>query len=321
MTVIRNCGSVPRERSAHHAERDGYVAVTLRVTSRALKRASIPCLILGTLLVTLTSPSAAGEKRINGSAPATTLATVVLTPGWATFGQTLPQGAASEALQVGSLRTQTDVKTRWPDGSIRFVVVTAKVETAGSFPIRAAAVPKERGKRMTLAVEVRFAAVGSQPENAAALLPAAAKPESLWLAGPLVTEARWSVVPSDSRGEKLSGLRVVFDERTYFDGARRLAVTVENSDDTPENQPRQLSLQIVRANQPGDSPIEVIWKRDNIEMASGTRFVRRFRWNLNEATVTPDFEPAFRSGTLLRFAADIIGLIRRAATPASCGGR
>ena len=54
------------------------------------------------------------------------LATYQLGRGWATFGLALPQGAARGAVAVGTLPTQTDVKTRWPDGSIRFAVVTAR---------------------------------------------------------------------------------------------------------------------------------------------------------------------------------------------------
>ena len=242
---------------------------------------------------------------LSGPASSEPLATVTLTPGWATFGQALPAGVASDALQVGTLPTQTDVKTRWPDGSIRFAVVTTKIEVAGSYSIRVASSSKERGQRMTLPIDVRFTAFGSEPETAVASLRGAVKPDSLWLDGPLVTEARWSIVPSDSRGAALSGMRVVFDERTYSDGARRSAVTVENADDTPENQPRQLGIQIVRASRSDQPPDEIIWKRDKLAMASGTRFVRRFRWDLHEATVTPDFEPAFRSGALPRFAAGI----------------
>src|SRR5689334_18873351 len=59
-----------------------------------------------------------------------TLATIGLTPGWATFGEALPQGAAQNGLQVGNLPTQTDVKDRWSDGSIRFAVVSTDVLTA-----------------------------------------------------------------------------------------------------------------------------------------------------------------------------------------------
>src|SRR5690349_17926243 len=68
-------------------------------------------------------------------AHAQTIGTIGLTPGWATFGQAVPQGAAPSGLQVGALLTQTDVKTRWPDGSIRFAVVTVNALTAGNYPI------------------------------------------------------------------------------------------------------------------------------------------------------------------------------------------
>src|SRR4029078_1706516 len=60
-------------------------------------------------------------------------------PGWARFGQALPQGAAAGALKVGTLATQTDVKTTWPDGSIRFAVVTVKAPSSGTYAITAAA--------------------------------------------------------------------------------------------------------------------------------------------------------------------------------------
>ncbi len=68
------------------------------------------------------------------------VATVQLTEGWATFGQAVPQGMApvGSGLQIGGLPTQTDVKNRWPDGSIRFAVVTAKVPPGGgSYQINA----------------------------------------------------------------------------------------------------------------------------------------------------------------------------------------
>ena len=67
---------------------------------------------------------------------AQTLATVNLTTGWATFGQALPMGAASSGLRVGTFATQTDVKNRWPDGSIRFAIVSVHVPTGGDYAIQ-----------------------------------------------------------------------------------------------------------------------------------------------------------------------------------------
>ena len=54
------------------------------------------------------------------------------TRGWATFGLALPQGAARDAVQVGALPTQTDVKVKWPDGSIRFAVVSTRFRSRNS---------------------------------------------------------------------------------------------------------------------------------------------------------------------------------------------
>src|SRR5262245_11091385 len=70
---------------------------------------------------------AACQLLLATAANAQTLATVHLTPGWATFGQALPRGAATSGVRVGTFTTQTDVKNRWPDGSIRFAVVTVFV--------------------------------------------------------------------------------------------------------------------------------------------------------------------------------------------------
>src|SRR4029079_5757542 len=83
---------------------------------------------------------AAGSVGRGQSAP---IATVALTQGCATFGEVVAQGAGVDALQVGSLATQTDVKTRGPDGSIRFAVVTASVPAAGTYAIGPA--PGTRG--------------------------------------------------------------------------------------------------------------------------------------------------------------------------------
>ncbi len=71
------------------------------------------------------SPANAGEV----------LATYEFTPGWATFGLPLPEGAARDGVLVGELPTQTDVKNRHPDGSIKFAVVTANVAEQGSYNI------------------------------------------------------------------------------------------------------------------------------------------------------------------------------------------
>jgi chitobiase/beta-hexosaminidase-like protein/Big-like domain-containing protein len=154
------------------------------------------------------------------------VATVGLTPGWATFGQALPQGAATGGLQVGSLTTQTDVKNTWPDGSIRFAVVTVKATTAGNFaitPTAASAGPFAPGLP-TAAVALTIDGVAYTAD----LPPVPAGDR--WLSGPLVYEGRSIVAPASSaNGAAHPFLRVIFDTRVYNDGEARVDVTVENT--------------------------------------------------------------------------------------------
>lgn len=146
---------------------------------------------------------------------------VYLTPGWATFGQAVPQGQAVVGLQVGSLPTQTDVKNRWPDGSIRFAIVTAAVDAEGQYPVTAAAAsvgtftPSPRNISVTLTIagvpHVANAPSGGDP----------------WLQGPLVNESRQVIAPVAATGPH-PFLRVNFDTRRYNDGDARFDVSVEN---------------------------------------------------------------------------------------------
>ena len=156
---------------------------------------------------------------------AQTLATINLTPGWATFGQALPQGAAPSGVRVGSLTTQTDVKNRWPDGSIRFAVVTVLVPTGGDYPLVAA--PVSTG---TFALTLPTASVGLTIGGIVytAALPAAASADR-WLSGPLAYEGRSVIAPvSATTGLPHPFLRVNFDTRVYANSQARVDVSVEN---------------------------------------------------------------------------------------------
>src|SRR3954464_6965188 len=80
-----------------------------------------------------------GLNQSSVRAESSAIATVHLTPGWATFGEAVPRGVAFDALQVGSFQTQTDVKTRWDDHSIRFAIVTVNATADGDYAVVAAA--------------------------------------------------------------------------------------------------------------------------------------------------------------------------------------
>src|SRR5262249_47140791 len=57
-------------------------------------------------------------------AQTTSIAVYQFGPGWATFGLALPPGAVPDTfgVSVGGFPTQTDIKTKWPDKSIRYAV-------------------------------------------------------------------------------------------------------------------------------------------------------------------------------------------------------
>jgi hypothetical protein len=115
---------------------------------------------------------------------------VQLTPGWATFGYAFPRGAVRSAgVRVGFMPTQTDVKNRWDDGSLKFAVVTCNPVLAGYYDLMEYDPPAgpviEPPPRST--VQVVFN-VGAQAFGADSPAPA---PDQL--AGPLASEGRGEV--------------------------------------------------------------------------------------------------------------------------------
>ena len=159
------------------------------------------------------------------SAPAfaqSPIASVTLTSGWATFGQAVPAGAAL-GLQIPGVATQTDVKSRWPDGTIKFAVVTARITTAGTYTLVPATAATGTFAPALPPVTATFT-IGGVAHTAT--LPSAPSSD-VWLAGPLVYEGRSTIAPT-SGGTPHPFLRVNFDTRVYSDGTGRLDVSVEN---------------------------------------------------------------------------------------------
>jgi hypothetical protein len=158
------------------------------------------------------------------AAAAQTLATIHLTPGWATFGQALPQGAAPSGVRVGTFPTQTDVKNRWPDGSIRFAVISVFVPAAGNFPLEPTAIATGTFTPALPATSVTLTIAGvtytaTQPQTPSA---------DRWLSGPLAYEGRSVVTPVAAGAIPHPFLRVNFDTRVYNDAQARVDVSVEN---------------------------------------------------------------------------------------------
>ncbi len=161
--------------------------------------------------------------RVAALSAQTPIATVALTPGWVTFGQVVPKGFASDGLRVGSLTTQTDVKTRWDDGSIRFAVVTVKADAAGDYAVSAG---PASGAAFVPALPPATVALTMNGVLYVATLPPDASADR-WLSGPNVYEGRSIVAPVSDAGAH-PFLRVIFDTRAYSDGKARVDITVEN---------------------------------------------------------------------------------------------
>jgi hypothetical protein len=145
--------------------------------------------------------------------------------GWATFGLALAPGEAVNAVQVGSFATQTDVKRRWPDGSIRFAVVTTRPTAGGTYDVTSASGSSSAQFAASLPSAVVSLVAGGTTFNAA--LPSASS--NVWLQnGGLVREYRAVVAPS-SGGVAHPSLRVIYDARLYNDGTSRLDIAVTNT--------------------------------------------------------------------------------------------
>ena len=144
------------------------------------------------------------------------IATVHLTPGWATFGEAVPRGVAFDALQVGPFQTQTDVKTRWDDHSIRFAIVTVNATADGDYAVVPAANPAGAALTPSLPAASVSLRIGGVAYTAA--LPGTWS-DDRWLSGPLAYEGRSIVAPvSAADGTPHPFLRVIFDTRKYLDG-------------------------------------------------------------------------------------------------------
>lgn len=217
------------------------------------------------------------------------LAQVGLTPGWATFGQALPQGMAYDGIQLGSLPTQNDIKNRWEDGSIRFVVLTTFVPLPGNYELVAAPPFTGSANPIIPLASVRLTISGTQYT---ATLPINPGSFDRWLDGPYVMEGRSVVTPLRSGSQPHPFLRVYFDFRGYSDGESRLDVTVENTLDTPGATAvtYNVTITVIGLN---------VFQRNNVTHPYLTRWRQVIDTLLPlQSQIIPDFEPAFQAKAL-----------------------
>ena len=154
------------------------------------------------------------------------VATVGLTPGWATFGQAVPQGVATTACRSARSPRRPTSRTAGPTDRSASPIVTVNVPTAGNYSDHArGALPSGTSSRRC---RPRPSTLTIGGVAYTATLPAHA------------VERRVAVGPAGLRrplgrradvagnGTPHPFLRVIFDTRVYNDGTARVDVTVEN---------------------------------------------------------------------------------------------
>ena len=148
-----------------------------------------------------------------------------LPAGPVTLGATLPQGEAFGDLSLGGLETQTDIKTRWPDGSIRFAAVSAVVPATGNYGLTEG--PKEISEEFVYP-DGSFTVVLHTTDGDYVAAPGFA-PTDYWLKGPIVSEARYSLIPYRGDGAAHPSLRIQVDSRSYVNGQTFYSLAFDNS--------------------------------------------------------------------------------------------
>src|SRR5262249_12066591 len=223
--------------------------------------------------------------------------------GWATFGQALPQGVATGGLRVGTLPTQTDVKTTWPDGSIRFAVVSVNAPAAAAYEITAASAAGGTFAPALPTAAIDFV-IGSATSTAT--LPATVSSDR-WLSGPLVYEGRSVIAPLSSvNGSAHPFLRVNFDTRVYNDGSGRVDITVENVLDVAGASTVTYDATVRVAGQ-------VVFTHAAVQHFYLTRWRKTFALPSSSfAAITPDIAPFNAAGALPPYLPTIANVVSTA---------
>lgn len=242
----------------------------------------------------------AGQIRLHIAdpepAPAALSATHNLSAGKATIGQVIPRGAvpAGQAIRVGSLETQCDIKSTYSDGSPRFVILTCFPTETGDYSLSVASPSSGTFTSTIPAASVAFTISGT---TWTATLPSTVSGDP-WLSGPLVREWRHVVAPLDPSSNPHPWLRVLYDTRVYNDGAARLDICVENCLDVTGATVVTYDVAITVA---GDT----VFSQSAVSHWYLARWRKVFGVGLTESTARLDFEPAFQAGALPRYRSSI----------------
>lgn len=236
---------------------------------------------------------------------ASPIATITVAfPGLSTFGQVLSPGAALYGVHLDNCPTQVDAKAFWPDGSIRFAVVTVDAVDEGTYYLWPGSSPDSSAPAPPFPDDYwLWLTMNPDTDDATDWY---AQPyglgKDLWLDGPLVREGRcvstlWREDP-DQPGEWIEHpfLRVVFDVRVYADGQTRLDVTLENCLDHPLAQAARYHVRAYRGE-------DQLWSQENVVHPYLCRWRKVYGIN---PFAGADFEPAYQAGALPRYLPTVV---------------
>lgn len=260
------------------------------------------------------------QSAVAGGASLATVASVTLPTGSApvgttsvvTFGQVFGQGEASDHVVVNTggvdLPTQTDVKRRYADGSIRHAIVSVQVAAASApqaLTIKttgaaASGSPLSLDAVLAGGVDYTVEITEAGAVYRAALRDALQGKTDTWLSGPLVTEWRARVAPSAGVTPH-PALRVVFDARFSTPAQGRVSVALENVESTADRGDRMYDLRIL------DKAGTAVFARTGITQYHQTRFRQVFHFGGASAqSVLADAASLMRSQAIFQYtSADI----------------
>lgn len=222
----------------------------------------------------------------------TTLADYSFTAGWAKFGLPLPEGVATDSVNVtGGLGQYTKVLCEWPDGSIKHCIVVSYIPTAGPHTITTG--PPTAGSAFVPvwpSVVVTFT-IGTDIYTAT--LPAYDNTDNQ-LSCPFLDESRVIVTPLKTIGGTPHPLlTVVFDVRSFQGGKHVVDVQVYNTKDITAG--NAVSYDVAMSF--NGSPVYSLggFTHDYLQIW------RQVIGNLTPSFVTPDFSPFYESGAIPHF--------------------
>lgn len=233
--------------------------------------------------------------------PGEPFATYTFTQGWATFGIVLPQGTATDAIQVGDLDTQTDVKTRWPDGSIRHASITAYVPANGDYDL-AESTPNNGTMPLlptlpNLSVRLTIAGV-----DYIAALPSSHSSD-VWRDGPNLHEERHVISPHTAGGTAHAYLEVVFDMGLYNDDTWRGDITVQNIKHLAGADYFTYKVEILQGS-------TILFSRSSVTHLWLTRWRATFDQNgLVASQITPDFTTFYQAKAIPEFLPTVVNSV------------